>query len=185
MPEAASHLDEVGAVAEALTDLGLQPVLVGGMALVLIGSRRVTRDFDFVIGQPHERLESVVDVFYDRGLELASRLNDAGDVTATIDNRRVAVVRLRLDAPSSAYFFNPETGLRIDVLFDFPLAAAVLARRARSTKARGHVFRVASEPDLLRLKKIAHASRSSPGDAEDIAFLEARRRRRRGGSHSQ
>ena len=29
---------------------------------------------------------------------------------------------------------------------------------------------------ILRLKKIAKARRSSPGDAQDIAFLEARRR---------
>jgi hypothetical protein len=34
---------------------------------------------------------------------------------------------------------------------------------------------IASEQDLLRLKKIAKAHRSAPGDAQDIAFLEARR----------
>jgi hypothetical protein len=177
MPDPDSYLDEVGRVVEALRDLGLQPILVGGMALVMIGSRRVTRDFDFVIGQPGERLQGMVDVFYDRGLELASRVNDAGDVTATIDNRRVAAVRLRLDAPSSAYFFNPVTGLRIDLLFDFPVSAARLAKRARRTKIRSRVLRVASEPDLLHLKRIAYQRRSSPEDASDIAFLEARRRR--------
>jgi hypothetical protein len=41
------------------------------------------------------------------------------------------------------------------------------------------VLRVASESDLLRLKKIARDRRSSPGDAEDIAFLEARTSRRK------
>lgn len=179
MPDISTHLDEVGEVASALADLGLEPVLVGGMALVIIGSRRVTRDFDFVIAEPGSRLESVVDVFYDRGLELASRLSAEGDVTATIDNRRVAVSRLRIDAPSSAYFYNSSTGLRIDLLFDFPLPAVVLARRAVRTKVRGHVLRVASEADLLRLKRIAKQQRSSPGDTEDIAFLESRRARRK------
>jgi hypothetical protein len=114
-------------------------------------------------------------VFYDRGLELASLLSDEGDVTATIGNRRVASVRLRLDAPASAYFFNPRTGFRVDLLFDFPIPAATLAVRATRTKVRARLFLVASEPDLLRLKKIAKARRSSPGDAQDIAFLEARR----------
>ncbi len=90
------------------------------MALVLLGSRRVTRGFDFVVERPGERLAAAVDIFYDRGLELAARLNDAGDVTATIGNRRVAASRLRLDPPESAFFYNAETGLRIDVLFDFP-----------------------------------------------------------------
>ena len=179
MAESTTHLESVGDVVEALTDLGLEPVLVGGMALVVLGSRRVTRDFDFVVARPGATLGRLLDVFYDRGFELASRVNAAGDVTATIDNRGVAAARLRLDAPASAYFLNPDTGLRIDLLFDFPLRAATLARRAATLKARSTVLRVASEPDLLRLKKIARAHRSSPGDAEDIAFLEARRAKRR------
>jgi hypothetical protein len=173
------HLARVGAVVAALSDLGLEPVLVGGMALVVLGSRRVTRDFDFVVTHPGAALDRLVDVFYDRGLELASRVNAQGDVTATIDSRRVAAVRLRLDAPASAYFQDPRTGLRIDLLFDFPLPAAALAKRAATVRARSVVLRVASERDLLRLKKIAMSQRSSPGDAEDVAFLEARRRTRR------
>jgi hypothetical protein len=91
------------------------------MALVILGSRRVTRDFDFVVAEPGDSLASLVDVFYDRGLELASRVDAEGDITATIDNRRVAVSRLRL----------------------------------------------------------AKEQRSSPGDAEDIAFLESRRATRK------
>lgn len=178
MAEGEAALDEVGGITKAMTDLGLSPVLVGGMALVLLGSRRVTADFDFVIAQPGERLKTLVDVFYDRGFELASRVSDDGDITATIDSRRVAAARLRMDGPSSAYFMNPETRLRIDVLFDFPLPASALAEHATRTKIRSHVFTVASEADLLRLKKLARARRSFPGDAEDIAFLDARRKRR-------
>jgi hypothetical protein len=117
-------------------------------------------------------------VFYDRGLELVSRLDVHGQVSATIDSRRVAAARLRLDAPASAYFYHPRTALRIDLLFDFPVPAAELAERASRTKLRGRVFRIASEQDLLRLKRIARAARTSPGDAEDVAFLEARRRAR-------
>jgi len=179
MKEPNTHLDAVGSVVEALAELGLPPVLVGGMALVVLGSRRVTRDFDFLIARPGDALGLLVDVLYDRGLELASRVSAEGEVTATIGNRRVATARLRLDAPSSAYFLAPETGLRVDLLFDFPLPAAELARRATTFKVRSKAWRVASEADLLRLKKLARASRSSPGDAEDIAFLEARRAKRR------
>jgi hypothetical protein len=178
MPGGVDYLDEVASLADSLTGLGLEPILVGGMALVIIGSRRVTRDFDFVLPQPGDRLQRLVEIFYDRGLELASRVSRHGDVTATIDNPRVAVTRLRLDAPASAYFLNPETGLRIDLLFDFPVPAAELAKGARRTKVRSRALRVASEDDLLRLKKIARAQRSAPGDAEDVAFLEARRKRR-------
>jgi len=172
-----SHIDTVGTVVEALSDVGFQPVLVGGMALVILGSQRITKDFDFVIAHPGERLQGLVDVFYDRGFELVSRVNNTGQVTATIDNRRVAAIRIRLDGPDSVYFFNPKTRLRIDLLFDFPIPAATLAEHATRTKIRSHVFRVASEADLLQLKKIAQKRRAAPGDAQDIAFLEARRKR--------
>lgn len=173
--EEETHLESVGRVIASLRDLGYEPVLVGGMALVVLGSRRVTRAFDFVVAGPGAQLPHLVDAFYDRGLELASRVNEAGDVIATIDNRRVAAARLRLDAPSSAYFQNPRTGLRIDLLFDFPLPAAGLAQRATSARIGSIEFRIASEADLLELKMLARAGRSAPGDAEDIAFLEARR----------
>lgn len=171
------YLDAAGAVARGLGDLRLAPVLVGGMALVVLGSRRVTRDFDFVVAHPGDRLTKIVDLFYDNGLELAARVNADGDVTATIANRKVAAARLRLDAPVSAYFFNPETGLRIDLLFDFPIAATTLAGRASRITVRSQAFDVASVADLLRLKEIARAARDAPGDAEDIAFLKRRRRR--------
>jgi hypothetical protein len=55
----------------------------------------------------------------------------------------------------------------------------MLAEHATRTTIRSHVFEIASEPDLLRLKKIAYAARSAPGDAEDIAFLESRRKHSR------
>ena len=179
MPDPVDHLQAVGEIVQGLRDLGLEPVLVGGMALVVLGSRRVTRDFDFVIARPADRLARTLDLFYTRGLELVSRLNDLGEVISTIANRKVAAIRLRLDAPASAYFFNAETGLRVDLLFDFPIPAAELALHATRTKIRAHVFDIASEHDLLRLKRIAKADRSAPGDAEDIAFLEARRKRSR------
>jgi hypothetical protein len=168
-----SAVDEVAHLTSGLERLGLQPVLVGGMALVVLGSQRVTQDFDFVIRHPGEIIEKVVDLFYSRGLELVSKLNASGEVTATIDNRKVAAARLKLDAPSSAFFFNRTTLLRIDLLFDFPVAAAELAANAVETKIRGRVLNVASAEDLLRLKEIAATKRSAAGDAQDIEFLKA------------
>ncbi len=171
----AGHLGLVTEIARQLGALDLEPVLVGGMALVLLGSRRVTRDFDFVIARPGEQLAAALDVLYDRGLELAAKLNDAGEVTATIGNRRVAAARLRLDKPESAFFYDSKTGLRIDVLFDFPIPAGELASRSLSAKTPAGMLRVASEPDLLKLKQIARANRSLSTDDQDIAFLLSRR----------
>lgn len=173
---ASSHLDLVIGVTDQLVTLGLQPVLVGGMALVLLGSRRVTRDFDFVIERPGERLVGLLDAFYDCGLELAAKVNEAGEVIATIGNRRVAAARLRLDQPDSAFFVNRETGLRIDVLFDYPITARELAGRSVKARTPSGTLRMASEPDLLRLKLIARESRALASDAQDVSFLEGRRK---------
>ena len=179
MPGTSDYADEVGSLVREMQVLGLTPILVGGMALVLLGSQRVTRDFDFVIAKPNEHLNALIEVLYARGLELVSRLNDAGEVVSTIDNRRIAVIRLRIDAPASAGFFNPTTGLRVDLLFDFPILAAELAQGATKIRVRSRALHVASERDLLRLKRIAKRQRSSPGDTLDIAFLETRRRKAR------
>ena len=176
MPDPVDHLQTVGEIVQGLRALGLEPLLVGGMALVVLGSRRVTRDFDFVVAHPGHRLARTIGLFYNRGLQLVSRLNEVGEVLSTITSRKVAAIRLRLDGPASAYFFNAKTGLRVDLLFDFPIAAAELAAHATRTKIRTHVFDIASEQDLLRLKRIVKAARSAPGDAEDIAFLESRRK---------
>jgi hypothetical protein len=62
-------------------------------------------------------------------------------------------------------------------LFDFPIPAAELVKTATTMKVRSQVLRVASEEKLLRLKRMAQAGRSSLGDAQDIEFLEARRKR--------
>ena len=179
MADATPNLDHVGDVVGALTKDGFQPVLVGGMALVILGSPRITRDFDFVIAAPGNRLTQLVEVFYARGFELVSRLNDDGLVTATIDNPQVAAIRIRLDGPDSVFFFHRRTRLRIDLLFDFPVTAAKLVEQAIPIKVRSHVFTVASEDDLLHLKQIARAGRNFAGDAADIEFLEARRQRAR------
>ena len=82
-----------------------------------------------MVARPGEALGALVDVYYDRGFELASRVSAEGEVTATIGSRRAAAARLRLDAPSSAYFLDPETGLREDLPFDSPVPAAALAGR--------------------------------------------------------
>ncbi len=106
-------------------------------------------------------------------------MSSEGEVTATIASRKVAAARLRLDAPANAYFLVPESGLRVDLLFDSPLAASSLARRAKTVTVRSRRWPVASEEDLLRLKKLAQAGRSTPGDAEDVGFLESGLAKRR------
>lgn len=169
---AADYSTVVGELAAALKRIGLEPVLVGGMALVVLGSRRVTRDFDFVVGSPGDGLEPFLDVMYSRGLELVTRFTDAGEVAATLSSKRVAATRLKIDRPVSASFYERVTGLRIDLLFDFPIPARTLLRDAVRVRLGGERVPVASATRLLELKRLAAAARDAPGDAEDIRFLQ-------------
>ncbi len=70
--------------------------------------------------------------------------------------------------------WRDRTLLRNDLLFDFPLPATALVERTARTKIAGHVFAIASEANLLQLTRIARAGRSCAGDAQAVAFLEAR-----------
>jgi hypothetical protein len=72
---------------EKAAALGVSSQAVGRTLETMFGSRRVTRDFDFVVARPGTRLKAVVAALYDQGLQLAARVNEAGDITATIDNQ--------------------------------------------------------------------------------------------------
>ncbi len=164
-------VEEMGELAEALEENGFQPVLVGGMALVILGSQRVTKDFDFLISLQGLTAERIVDVFYDRGFELVTKFNAQGEVLRTVDNSRAAAIKLKSDLPDSLFFFHWKTRLKVDLLLDFPLPAKDILSRAGKVKLKSYSLKVASAEDLLRLKEIAYANRGSPSDAQDLDFL--------------
>lgn len=170
MAYSADPLKELFPLLGALEERGLQPVLVGGMALVVLGSQRVTRDFDLLVAAP-ELPQDVVDAVYRQGYELVSKFNKTGEVVRTIDSPRVAVARLRLDKPRSVSFHDARSGLRVDLLLDFPLPTRDIAPRAARMGKKPHTLRVAAPEDLLRLKEIAYADRKSASDAQDLEFL--------------
>src|SRR5262245_42121790 len=166
----ADPLRQIHPLVDALEEMGLHPVLVGGMALVVLGSQRVTKDFDFLVSS-RDVPPDLVEVMYRQGYELVTKFNVAGEVVRTVDNVKVAAARLKLDKPRSVFFYDWKTGLRVDLLLDFPLPAKdISGRAAKLGKGRG-VLRVASPEDLLRLKEIAYADRKSAADAHDLEFL--------------
>jgi hypothetical protein len=170
----AGRPDFIAAVGELLNDLapfGYEPTLVGGMALVTLGSTRVTRDFDFLVLEAAREQTALIEVFYRHGFELVSRTDEHGNVVRTIDSREVAAARLRIDRPSTAYFFNRGLGLRVDLLFDFPLQAREVRRGSRRTKIQSYAFHIASRDDLIRMKEMAARDRRNPADLQDLAFL--------------
>ena len=165
------HLEAVEALAEALEAGGFEPVLVGGMALVVLGSRRVTRDFDFLVTSGGAPLGGIVRLMYRHRLELVTKLNKAGDVIRTVDQANVASAKVEAAPSQSLFFYDGRTGLKVDLLIDHPLPAHAVARRATRVRLTSHRIPVAAPEDLLKLKEIASAERTSAGDAQDLQFL--------------
>ncbi len=176
------HIQRLARLTARLEAVDISPILIGGLALILLGSRRVTLDVDFLVSITKENLDAVLSVFYEEGFELASKVNDEGDIIRTIDNVRIASMRIRLDEPDSIFFLHKETGLRIDLLMDFPFPAAQILKNTEHQTIASHTFRVASIADLLKLKTLAYRDRKLSTDLQDIEFLKAlqgRRKRRK------
>jgi hypothetical protein len=169
-------VDFIRSVGELLTDLlqlGHLPTLVGGMALVTLGSKRVTKDFDFLIGEEAREQNAFIQVFYKHGFELVSKIDEHGDVVRTIGNQKVASARLRIDKPRSAYFYSHTLALRVDLLFDFPIPARGVHERSTHKKIQSYSFRIACKEDLIEMKEVAARDRKLSSDLQDLEFLRA------------
>jgi len=171
MASSAGHLETAAALAVALEEAGHEPVLVGGMALVILGSQRVTNDFDFLISSPKPLTRRLVNLMYRHGFELITKLGPTGEVVRTVDSSRVAAIKIKMEDPRTLPFFNHRVGLRVDLMQDFPLPAHGLSQNAAKVRLSSGTIRVAAPPDLLKLKKIAYADRKSAADAQDLEFL--------------
>lgn len=171
MPVQKDHFDIVGPLLKDLEDCAFMPILVGGVALVVLGSDRVTKDFDFLVSRQDSIIEDAANIFYKYGFELVSKLNERREIVRTIDNPKIARIRLKLDAPDSAFFYHRKMDFKIDLLFDFPFPAKEIIERATRIKVKTYSVRVASREDLIRLKEIVYADRKSASDAHDLEFL--------------
>ncbi len=171
MPADDRHARVVVALAAELEAGGFEPVLVGGMALALLGSQRITRDFDLLVVDRERSAGRIADIMYQHGLELVTKFSPEGEVLHTVDSRKVATIKLEQQKPRSIPFYHPTTRLRVDLLMDFPLPAHEITDRATKVRvARGHL-RIATRDDLIRLKEIARKDRTSATDAQDLEFL--------------
>jgi hypothetical protein len=171
MASKTDYLQKVAALAEDLESEGFQPVLVGGIALVILGSQRVTKDFDFLISLQGPSSKEIVDVFYRHDFELVTKFNQEREVMRTVDSAKVAAIKLKSDLPQSLFFYNWDSKLKVDLLLDFPLSGKEVAQRANKVKIGSHSLRIASLEDLVRLKEIAYADHRSASDAQDLEFL--------------
>lgn len=154
-----------------LDKLGYKATLIGGTALILLGSDRVTKDADFLMIKSAREQREFIQAFYKHGFEIISKMNEKKEVVRTVDNENVAFARLQIDQPVSVFFYNHTIKFRIDALFDFPYSAADVHARATKKKVQGTTIYIASIEDLIRMKEIAYAGRKKSSDLQDLEFL--------------
>lgn len=170
MPESRKLIE----VVKNLRAGGFEPVLVGGLALTLYGSERVTFDCDLVAGRPEtlERAKSLVGALHAAECYYVSRIDKRGRPVSWIDNVNIGAARLMMDEPDTIFFWNRTLELKIDILLDFPLKASELLTSATNKKLdKTTTIKVAGMKDLKTMKEIAARGRKNPKDIQDLDFI--------------
>jgi Nucleotidyl transferase AbiEii toxin, Type IV TA system len=147
-----------------LAEAEVDYVVIGGIALILLGSARLTRDLDIVFGPAEENLERLGQVL----VGLQARLRDVEeDVPFVPDVGTLRNVELLTLTTSAGW---------LDVQRDPPGAPPYhdLRRRAERVDVGGFTVLVASPDDLIAMKRAA----GRPRDRIDLDELEAIKRLR-------
>jgi len=135
------------AVTRLIDAVGGRGMVIGGVAVSLIGTPRFTADVDAVVRIPDERIEALVGEAARLGLE--PRVKDA---VAFGRSRRVLLFRHR------------ESGIGLDLaLAMLPFEDEAIGR-AREISVGPHRMRIPAAEDLIVFKAVAHR----PKDLEDI-----------------
>jgi hypothetical protein len=150
-------------ILRALTERGVDFVVIGGIAAVLHGSARNTFDLDICFATDAANLEALGEVL----VSLRARLRGVDDVPFVPDAaalRRVEVLTLSTDAGDLDVLARPSGAPRFDAL----------RRRADRFDLGGFRVLVASVEDLIAMK----SSAGRPKDHEVVTELEAIRQLR-------
>lgn len=147
----------------ALSDADARYVVVGGLAVILHGHLRVTRDLDLVVDLERENCARALAALKSIGLRprLPVTLEDFADPAKRDDwyyNRNMLVFQL----------WDPANEQRsIDLFVREPIDFETLWRNSVCKDYDGTPIRIASIPDLIAMKSLA----GRPRDHEDIAAL--------------
>jgi len=153
---------------------GVRYVLVGGLAVVLRGHVRLTVDADLVVDLDPSAARRAVEAALAAGFRPLVAVDPFDFANPARRAEWIAEKGLAVFS-----WFHPDDPLRVvDYFATEPIALAELWQRAEPLAYLQTRVRVASIPDLVRLKRAA----GRPQDLEDAERLEAIARRRPGGS---
>ena len=139
-------------------------MVVGGVATVLHGHARLTADVDLILDLEEEAAAKAVHALTAYGLRPRVPVNPEEFADARIRRGWVRDKGMQVFS-----FFKPdEPLLSVDVFVDHPIEFEGLHERSETCRIGSCPVRIASIPDLVRLKRLA----DRPRDREDIARLE-------------
>jgi len=148
---------------EALNRADARYVVVGGVAVVLHGHARLTGDLDLAVDLTPEPARRIIVALERLGLRPAAPVDpamfaDERTRAGWIAEREMRVFTLR----------DPDDPLRqVDLFVDEPIPFEELWDRSELVALDDLSVRIASIPDLIRMKELA----GRPIDEEDIAEL--------------
>jgi predicted nucleotidyltransferase len=141
----------------------IEYVVVGGVALVLLGVVRLTADLDLFVELGETNLKKFITVMTALGYQ--PKMLSAEDL-AKPDMRRQWKEEKGMRVFS---FYHPKEPMHlIDIFVDEPIPYETVKRRKKIVTAKGIHIPVVAAEDLVRLKRIA----GRPQDLADIEALE-------------
>ena len=156
---------------DALNRAGVRYVVVGGVAVVLHGHPRLTADLDLAVDLSPTAARRAIDALTGLGLRPRAPVEASGFADPDTRARWAAERGMRVFSLQ-----DPDDPLRVvDLFVENPIDFEELWSGSEVVALSGTTARVASIPDLIRLKRLA----GRPEDALDVEALEAILERRR------
>ncbi len=150
---------------DALEAAGVRYVAVGGVAVVLHGHARLTADLDLAVDLAEGPAAAAISALQGIGLRPRIPVDPADFADASVRQRWI-------DEQGMTVFsmWDPADPLRsVDLFVTSPVDFEGLWANSEQIELGGSSARIASIPDLIRLKRIS----ARPVDVADIEALEA------------
>jgi hypothetical protein len=162
-------------IVEALNRNHVRYVVVGGVAVVLHGHARLTADLDLAVDLSPSEARNAVETLVALGFTPRAPVDPSGFADPSTRARWIAEQGMKVFS-----MWDPANPMRsVDLFVDNPVDFEELWAGSELIPLVGTEVRVASIPDLIRLKQLA----GRPEDRLDIEALETimKRRGKRGG----
>lgn len=140
----------IAAIAKAFGTASLPYMIIGGQAVLLYGVPRLTKDVDITLGVDIGALESVTEAVAAAGLEILPK-----DFRSFVRETNVLPTR------------DPESGIRVDLIFSFTPYERQAIERAGSVSLLDTPVMFASVEDVIIHKIFA----GRPRDLEDVRCI--------------